>query len=71
LKEIDDLPLPEYFLYVMCMYNYIALNNGVDPENPPEDKQEETGTRKVSGAEAVALFNEFKATKEKAAQEEG
>ena len=41
------------------MYNYLAMKQGVDPENQSAattDKSTENNTRKVAGPEAAALL---------------
>ena len=66
LEEIDNLPLPDYFLYVMCMYNFISLNHGIDPENPPKEGGQENKTRKLGGIAAVTELKKLAAIKAQA-----
>ena len=67
LEEVNALPLPEFHLQLLCMYNFVALQNGVDPENPPDSSKgsNPTAERKVSGIEAARVIQELAELKKK------
>lgn len=62
-KELDDLDLPDYYIHVLCMYNFIALQHGVDPEDTSSGtnvtSQPKEKPRKVGGVEAARLLIEL------------
>jgi len=64
IAGINQLSFPEFNLYLLCMYNFFALKQGVDPEKPREDQDKDSGGRKVSRGEFAAMLQELEKKKQ-------
>ena len=61
-EDINKLSFRDFNLYLLCMYNFIALQHGIDPEKPPVNSPEAQAApkaRKVGGVEAARLIMEL------------
>ena len=73
-ETLNELSFPQFHIHVKCMYDFVCLNNGIDPDAAPASKENtsvETGgeERKLSGASAIAEIKRLAAIKAKAKEE--
>lgn len=67
-REVSVLPFPQFNLYLLCMYNYIALQHGVDPDAPAEGVKPEG--KVLKGAAALQRLREFEEERKRKSQRE-
>lgn len=58
LADVNNMPMSEYNLRVLCYYDNIAMCNGVNPDKPPKETNEAQPMKKVGRAEFASMLME-------------